>query len=92
MMMTDFFLVDFLLKEGRKNAEKEKAELKAQIPQWHDLSKNPDDLPTESKEYWCKLKSGHYDFRIYYIDSLFYKSHWEELEIIAWCELPKFEE
>lgn len=61
-------------------------------PKWHDLRKNPDDLPTESKEYWCKLKSGHYDFRIYYIDSLFYKSHWEELGIIAWCELPKFKE
>lgn len=59
MMMIDFFLVDFLLKEGRKNAEKENAEkenaeLKAQIPQWHDLRKDPNDLPKENGEYWCK--------------------------------------
>lgn len=60
--------------------------------EWHDLRKDPNDLPKENGEYWCKLENGHYDFRIYYLDSLFYKSHWEELGIIAWCELPKFEE
>lgn len=67
--------------------------LEAQIPQWHDLRKNPDDLPKESGDYWCKLKSNRlYTFEVYYTDSLFYKSRWNELDIIAWCELPKFEE
>lgn len=61
-------------------------------PKWHDLRKDPNDLPKESGEYWCKLKEERrYAFEIYYIDSLFYKSRWEELDIIAWTELPRFE-
>lgn len=62
---------------------------------WHDLRKDPNDLPKESGDYWCKLKEQRrYAFEVYYKDSLFYKSksRWEELGIIAWCELPEFEE
>lgn len=62
-------------------------------PKWHDLRKDPEDLPKENGDYWCKLKDNRlYTFEVYYTDSLFYRSRWDELGIIAWCELPKFEE
>lgn len=59
---------------------------------WHDLRKDPNDLPKEQGEY-----------RVYFYDSElkanrnvnwhFYGKVWGcRLDVIAWCELPKFEE
>ena len=65
---------------------------------WHDLRKDPDDLPKESGDYWIKYDSeseergGFYDVHHFEPDKPFYKKHWSEIEVMAWCELPKFEE
>lgn len=60
--------------------------------EWHDLRKNPNDLPKECKEYRVcykdKDKNG--------LSTLWYypkhKSFWTLKEVIAWCELPQFKE
>lgn len=81
------------LKEGRKS-------------QWHDLRENPNDLPTTedfhnfSKYVLCALKFN--DFVFYQVMSIHYPSktwivadsakNYSHRNVIAWCELPKFEE
>lgn len=59
---------------------------------WHDLRKNPNDLPESDKEkmYYVTDKDGRYSLARYYCDT------WSDTDIIenilAWYELPKFEE
>lgn len=53
---------------------------------WHDLRKNPNDLPKRSGEYWCKWEDGAYSTEHYFGDNGFGSY------VIAWCELPKFKE
>lgn len=75
------------------------AGLKAGKPQWHDLRKNPDDLPpfekgaesvsidvlTDRGEIAC-YQHGHGEN--YWRDC-----NWNEIDPpIAWCEIPKYEE
>ena len=64
------------------------AGLKAGRPQWHDLRKDPNDLPkgyAENTRFLCSVKG----------ESLFlvrYGSFWQgNLEVIAWCEIPTFD-
>ena len=73
---------------------------------WHDLRNNPDDLPTTenlhnfSKCVLCALKFD--DFVFYQIMSIHYPSktwivvdsdkNYSNKNVIAWCELTKFEE
>lgn len=75
---------------------------------WHDLSKNPDDLPKVDSLVRVRLMSGmeHICETCYYEPSedeighgklilSFYELNGEwidDTEIIAWCEIPKFEE
>ena len=63
--------------EGVKYGRKEK---------WHDLRKDPNDLPKENGEYWCKWEDGSYSTGHYFQDNGFGDY------VIAWCELPEFEE
>lgn len=63
--------------------------------EWHDLRKNPDDLPKEKGEY-----------RVYFYDSelkenrnvnwYYYGKSWGchlcHLDVIAWCELPQYKD
>lgn len=92
-----FFLVDFLLKEGRKNAEKEK---------WHDLREDPKDVPNDNRDVLVLL----WDCDDYYIG--YYREEYDDMikgntywhfndfditedkldNILAWIELPKFKE
>lgn len=81
------------LEEGRKE-------------KWHDLRKNPNDLPTIenlhnfSKCVLCALKFD--DFVFYQVMSIHYPSktwivvdsdkNYSNKNVIAWCELTKFEE
>lgn len=81
-------------------------------PKWHDLRKNPNDLPeVRKKVLLCIEIDG--DFKVY-IEGLYdkgecleeYDSCWlyheadkkvlteiiDNQKVIAWCELPKFEE
>ena len=66
------------------------AGLKAGRPQWHDLRKDPNDLPEEDKYYLIVTKLDNY-----YI-SKFRGTCWigkcnayvSEDMVIAWCEIP----
>lgn len=55
-------------------------------PKWHDLRKDPNDLPKENGIYWCKWEDGSYSTEHYFQDYGFGDY------VIIWCELPKFEE
>ena len=69
-------------------------------PKWHDLRKNPDDLADRmginSKEVYVAYSDNDCtDFASYNFNT----GNWERSEdnliasiVIAWCELPKFEE
>lgn len=103
-------LTDIYIKDGEKIKflEKENAELKALIPQWHDLRKNPDDLPTkEDITIRCVLSNGNEvicktdwyepaEDEIGYgkiIIQFYCNDDWiDTSDVIAWCEIPKFEE
>ena len=54
--------------------------------EWHDLRQDPNDLPKENGEYWCKWEDGSHSTEHYFQDNGFGDY------VIAWCELPKFEE
>ena len=71
--------------------------------EWHDLRKNPDDLPKKVGNYVvCYLDTMHerHTFELSYVDYLV-KEHWVDVYnhniekydegVIAWCEIPKFE-
>lgn len=67
-------------------------------PKWHDLREDPNDLPIKNGQYWTKYddtseeRGGFYDVHYFEPDKPFYKKHWSEIDVIAWTELPKFEE
>ena len=65
------------------------------VTKWHDLRKDPDDLPDTSREVLCCVLSERY------MEVLRYFSHFKKfvngsgiccVEVIAWRELPKFGE
>ena len=76
--------VDFLETEGQSYLDGlAKGKLK-----WHDLRKDPDDLPpldSMYSMYWTYSEWGYYD--IHKWDPRL----WKECKVIAWCELPKFD-
>ena len=83
--------------EGRdikiKELEQENAGLKAGRPQWHDLEKEPTDLPKDNHNVWCKALD-HYGEGWYDKDTntwtLIYRGY--HLHCIeAWCEIPTFD-
>ena len=66
---------------------------------WHDLRKNPDDLPKESGYYLVSRYSNYlrikrYSQTLYFIKGK--RNGWntkmDKTQIIAWCEIPKYEE
>ena len=66
---------------------------------WHDLRKNPDDLPKESGYYLVSRYSNYlrikrYSQTLYFIKGK--RNGWntkmDKTQIIAWCEIPKFKE
>lgn len=86
-----------------KIAEGFLAGLKAGRPQWHDLRKDPTDLPKEVGNYLvCYLDTmlNRNVFMLEFVDFL-EDSHWidetsHEIEkfdegVIAWCEIPTFD-
>ena len=69
------------------------AGLKAGRPQWHDLEKDPTDLPKDNHNVWCKALD-HYGEGWYDKDTntwtLIYRGY--HLHCIeAWCEIPTFD-
>ena len=78
--------------------EKENEDLKKNALFWHDLRKDPNDLPEERGDYWIKYddaseeRGSFYDVHYFEPEKPFYKKHWSEIGVMAWCRLPKFEE
>lgn len=55
--------------------------------QWHDLRKNPDDLPSDYRSVWTNNGGAYYDVN----DDCWYSSFGHVEGVVAWCE-PEFEE
>lgn len=69
-------------------------------PKWHDLRKDPNDLPNRNLPVYVQFADGD-NYVAKYIDIRWSdKSCWVDQydstdyihDVIAWCELPKFEE
>ena len=70
---------------------------------WHDLRENPNDLPKEWQPVIAVTSYENYLILRFYPKTSIKEQHWRPLdddildndnyftEIIAWCELPKFE-
>lgn len=71
------------------------AGLKAGRPKWHDLRKNPDDLPPIEKgtaTIDVLTDSGRLAY-YFYDESCWYDTHSDEIyPPKAWCEIPKYTE
>ena len=75
------------------------AGLKAGRVQWHDLRKNPNDLPPKENDVYSKevrvyLGSGCYAHSVFsYLLKEDGREHcWVGCDPIAWCEEPQFKE
>ena len=59
--------------------------------QWHDLKKDPNDLPKKNKSYWVYIDcQGNKIYR-----SVVWQGYWLDWYDgipIAWCEEPQFKE
>ena len=67
------------------------AGLKAGRPKWHDLRKDPNDLPKVNQKVLLQIKDEGRPI----IDFYTRYGVWNfanEYEAIAWCEIPKFDE
>ena len=74
---------------GQELQEAFLAGLKAGRPKWHDLRKNPNDLPDDT--YDVLAQAG---YKVHYN---FFQNVWvnekDEIDehVIAWCEIPTFD-
>lgn len=60
-------------------------------PKWHDLRKDPNDLPRENGKYIIYIKVS--EKRTITDTCDFFNGYFGQyIKPIAWCELPKFEE
>ena len=62
--------------------------------EWHDLEKDPTDLPKDFHNVWCQSYGGEYEVGWYEKDTEYWTliySHYYTKHIKAWCELPKRE-
>ena len=58
--------------------------------EWHDLRKDPNDLPTEEKEFLVYTKEWGIEIRGYFADDKYFSCR--RKIVIAWCEIPQFTE
>ena len=71
------------------------AGLKVGMPLWHDLRKDPNDLPKENKRYLCRIKGfvgGGISYECFDYDTKYNIWNYANGDVIAWCEIPKFKE
>lgn len=54
-------------------------------PKWHDLRKDPNDLPDNGRYVWTNKGAGYHD------DDGWWDNFGRLQNVVAWCE-PKFEE
>ena len=86
-------------KKTNREIAKDFAALRKQVPQWHDLRKNPPDVPKENVTVLLlteveSLTARYYNeyeafFRL--SDKLDYCVFIAPMSYIAWCELPKYD-
>ena len=57
---------------------------KVMMTKWHDLRKDPTDLPNDERYVWTNVGAGYHD------DDGWWDDIGWELKVIAWCE-PNFE-
>ena len=95
-------LIDFVINLKRKmtlekgfctDADVYLAGLKAGKPQWHDLKKNPNDLPDTDRDVWVKRESEiECQVDNYYEDDkgwgIMFREGYCTDDVILWCELP----
>ena len=79
------------------------AGLKAGRPQWHDLRKDPEDLPIGEVFYWFDENPNLKDGKVYGRSIGYYNPYEKEWHgyykgcpcrvhnVIAWCEIPTFD-
>lgn len=66
------------------------AGLKAGRPKWHDLRKNPLDLPTENCTVLIYTDWQGMELKTFFVDTRLFENLTFR-EVIAWCEIPRFE-
>ena len=76
----------FLCNDGSHNSLAYKLE-KQMTNKWHDLRKDPMDLPNNYRNVWTNVGASYYDSR----DNCWRDEFGRTQGVIAWCE-PKFEE
>lgn len=68
------------------------AGLKAGRPQWHDLRKDPNDLPKDNNEVlvymWDSYYRGYFNLNSWHFEN--FSEGTEQVD--AWCEIPQFKE
>ena len=79
-------------KKTNREIAKDYADLRKQVTQWHDLRKDPNDLPNSDRQVFVKICDVEQPIFDYYRHSLKMWNYALEGEAIAWCEIPKFEE
>lgn len=67
------------------------AGLKADRPKWHDLRKNPLDLPTENCTVLIYTDWQGMELKTFFVDTRLFENLTFR-EVIAWCEIPKYTE
>ena len=58
--------------------------------QWHDLRKNPNDLPKDDRDYLVFTEECGVEIRNYFTDTKGFSCRPSRM-VLAWCEIPKFE-
>ena len=61
---------------------------------WHDLRKDPNDLPKDDKKYFIYTNLGNYyftQFRETYWVGVMTNEFVSNNAVIAWCEIPQFQ-
>ncbi len=65
-------------------------------PKWHDLRKDPNDLPKKDERFCTNISvavlTQSCGFAFYSFDDNKWYFSGKVIDVIAWCEIPKFEE
>lgn len=57
---------------------------------WHDLRKDPNDLPEDDRDYLVFTEEFGVEIRNYFTDTKGFSCRPSRM-VLAWCEIPKFE-
>ena len=89
-----------VLKTRNAVLENRNVELKAGKPQWHDLRKDPNDLPKRDERFYTNISTSISvavitqtgGFAFYSFDDKEWYFQGKKINVIAWCEIPQFKE